>query len=176
MSTAVNAGMISQHWVAVNDANSGRIDWKGVTNATILLAGGIAEMAIGGASEYFSVGVSSSVSIPLIVDGGVRTATNAQRLWQYLNGNTQLANAYPTSIGSLAGKGIDMTFGVSPYSVGYGQAIGSWGNDLISFSATGGNGAALLNLQKSPSLETGLNYGFSLFSYPYSMYNNTPKK
>jgi hypothetical protein len=152
------------------------IDWKGVTNATILLVGGVAEMAIGGATEYFSAGISSSVSIPLIVDGGVRTATNAQRLWQYLNGNTLLANAYPTSIGSLAGKGIDMAFGKSAYSVGYGQAIGSSGNDLISFAATGGTGRALVNIQITQNADAYLNYLFTYLSYPYSLYHNQPNK
>ena len=168
-------GGVANKWISVNGAKSaGNIDWKGVTNASILLVGGLAEMAVGGVTEYLSVGTTSAVSLPLIVDGGVRTVANTQRLWLYLNGNSKVANAYPTSTGALAGKGIDMTFGVSPNSVGFGQTIGGCGNDLISFVLMGGNGAALFDLQKSPSLQTGLNYGFSLFSYPYSLYVNKP--
>jgi len=157
------------------NASSG-IDWKGVTNASVGLIGGVAEMAIGGASEYFSAGTSTVISGPLIIDGGTRTLANGQRIYQYFNGNNSLANAYPTSLGGLIGKGIDMTMGTTVDKVGYGQAIGSWGNDLASFIATGGTGGALLDLINTPSASTGFNYFFTVGSYPYSMYYDKPDK
>ena len=162
--------------IASINATNARIDGEGAVNAIVGLIGGVAEMAVGGAAEYFSAGTSSTASVSLMVDGFARTVANAQRLFMYCNGNAQTANAYPTSIGAIAGKSIDMAFGVSFCNVGFGQAIGGWGNDLTSFVVMGGNGGALLMLQKSPSLETGLNYGYSLFSYPYSMYYNKPSK
>ena len=152
------------------------IDWKGVTNATIGLVGGMAEMTVGGAATYFSAGTTTAISGPLMVDGGVRTVANAQRLWHYFNGKPQLAKAYPTSLGALAGKGIDMAFGTSIYDVGFGQAVGGWGNDLTSFVVMGGNGAAISNLVNTPSPSSMLNYIFSVGSYPYSMYYNAPTK
>ena len=157
-------------------SGQGGINWEGVTNATIGLVGGVAEMAIGGASTYFSAGTTTAISGPLMLDGGVRTVANAQRLGQYFNGKSKLADAYPTSLEALVGKCVDLAFGTSIYNVGFGQAIGGWGNDLTSFVVTGGNGMSLFELQKSPSFGTGLNYGYSLFSYPYSMYYNKPSK
>jgi len=152
------------------------LDWKGITNATIGLIGGVAEMAVGGASEYFSVGTTTAISGPLMLDGGVRAVANAQRLFQYFNGNAKMANAYPTNLGGLAGKGIDMALGTSAYKVGLGQSIGSMGNDFTSFIATGGTGGALLDLMKTPSVSTGFNYFFTVGSYPYSLYYDKPDK
>ena len=111
-----------------------------------------------------------------MVDGGVRTVANIQRLFQYFNGNARLANAFPTSLGGLTGKVVDMAFGTSIYNVGFVQAIGGWGNDLTSFVLMGGTGIALFDLIKTPSPSTMLNYTFTVGSYPYSMYYDKPTK
>jgi hypothetical protein len=160
----------------VNTQSEGGVDWKGITNAGIGIIGGVAEMAAGGLTEYFSGGTSSVFSVFLIVDGFGRTILSANQLGNYLMGNDKYASSAPTSIIGTGGKLVDWSFGVPVNNVGWGQAIGSWGNDLISFVVTGGNGSALLLLQKTPTLENGLNYGFSMFNYPYSMYNNKPSK
>lgn len=133
-------------------------------------------MAIGGASEYFSGGAATPLSVPLMMDGGSRFLLNAQRLFMYANGQSPAANVFPTSGGALIGKLGDMAFGVNSNSLGLGQAIGGWANDLSSFVITGGNASSLSTFLESPSLSTGLNYGFSMFSYPYSMYNDIPTK
>ena len=164
------------HGVKAGSEAGGGINWGGVANASVMLVGGAAEMAVAGGLEYFSAGIATPLSGAIMFDGSARVVANMQRFYLYLNGNTKLADAYPTNLGGLAGKGIDMAFGISVDRVGYGQAIGSWGNDLGSFSMMGGNGLTLFDFYESPSLETGFKYGFSMFSYPYSWYNDKPTK
>ena len=154
----------------------GGIDWSGVVNATISMAGGAAEMAVAGGIEYFSIGLATPASGALMLDGSARVFANMQRLYYYLNGNPAFGNAYPTSLGGIVGKGLDMAFGVPADKIGFGQAIGSWGNEIVSFSMVGGNGLALFDFYESPSLETGIKYGLSFINYPYSLYFDKPTK
>ncbi len=157
-------------------AGGGGIDWSGVANATISMAGGAAEMAFAGGIEYFSIGLATPASGALMLDGSARVFANMQRFYFYLNGNPALGNAYPTSLGGIVGKGVDMAFGVPADKIGYGQAIGSWGNEIVSFSMVGGNGLAIFDFYESPSLETGIKYGLSFINYPYSLYFDKPTK
>ena len=152
------------------------VDWSGVANATISMAGGAAEMAVAGGIEYFSIGLATPASGALMLDGSARVFANMQRLYFYLNGNPVLGNACPTSLGGIVGKGVDMAFGVPADKIGFGQAIGSWGNDLISFIAMGGTGNALYDLIRSPSPQSMSNYLFTVGVYPYSMYYDKPNK
>ena len=154
----------------------GGIDWSGVVNATISMAGGAAEMAVAGGIEYFSIGLATPASGALMLDGSARVFANMQRLYYYLNGNPAFGNAYPTSLGGIVGKGLDMAFGVPADKIGFGQAIGSWGNDFISFIVMGGTGNALYDLIRSPSPQTMSNYLFTVGIYPYSMYYDKPNK
>jgi len=67
-------------------------------------------------------------------------------------------------------SGINIAVGISVYYVGFGLAIGVWGNNLTSFVMLGGNGTAISNLVDAPSPSSMLNYFFSMGSYPYSMF------
>ena len=160
----------------VSTVGGGKIDWGGVANATISMAGGAAEIAVAGGIEYFSIGLATPASGALMLDGSARVFANMQRLYFYLNGNPALGNAYPTSLGGIVGKGVDMAFGVPADKIGFGQAIGSWGNDLSSFIVMGGTGNALYDLIISPSPQSMSNYLFTVGVYPYSMYYDKPNK
>lgn len=150
-------------------ANGGDIDWRGVTNASLLMAGGVAEMVVGGAVEFFSAGTSTPLTVPLMIDGATRTVANAQRLNMYLQGNSSIADAYPTSAGALIGKGFDLTDGVSMDQIGPGQAYYGLVNDVAAFSITGGSGRALQSLVLDPSVGSASNYVFVFGGYVNSI-------
>ena len=168
----VNAITISTNELISNSARIGDIDWEGVTNATILLAGGVAEMAVGGVVEFFSAGVSTPLSVPLILDGAARTVANTQRLSMYINGNSAVADAYPSSLGSALGKIGDMINGVPFDQVGNGQAISGTVNDFSAFVVTGGSGFAFRDALLYTTPANVVNYGFTFFNYSYSMLDN----
>jgi hypothetical protein len=152
--------------------NSGSIDWGGVTNATLLMAGGVAEMVAGGVVEFFSAGISTPLTVPMMVDGAGRTVANAQRLAMYLKGNSKLADAYPTNLGAAIGKFGDLASGVCMDQVGNYQAISGTVNDFTSFVATGGSGFALKRALMNPTPGNFANYGYVFWNYNHSMYGN----
>lgn len=47
----------------------GGIDYGGVLNASLLMAGGVAEMAVGGAVAFFTAGTSTPLTVPMMIDG-----------------------------------------------------------------------------------------------------------
>lgn len=149
--------------------NSGSIDWGGVTNATLLMAGGVAEMVDGGAIEFFSAGTFTPLTVPLMIVGATRMVANTQRLRMYLKGNNRLADAYPTNIGGVVGKTFDLIDGVPMDQIGMGQALYSLGNDLTSFAATGGTAYALQNLVMYPSYGNAGHYAITWASYVYGI-------
>jgi len=104
-----------------------------ISNAALGVAAGVCEMAIGGASEVFSSGTTTAISVPLIVDGGVRTTANSARLIAYFTGHNSFGNTFPSNAGAVFGKSIDMAFGKPFYSYGFGQALGGGANDVGSF-------------------------------------------
>lgn len=70
----------------------------------------------------------------------------------YLRGNTQLANAYPTSLGGAIGKIGDMINGTPMNQVGNGQIITGTVNDFTAFVVTGGSGIALQEALITPTM------------------------
>jgi hypothetical protein len=144
------------------------IDWAGVTNATLNVVGGLIEMGIGGGSEFFTGGTSSAVSIPLIVDGGVRVVTNFTRLLAYSARQNIAGNAIPGNIGAILGKGIDLFTGVPINQYGYGQCLGGVTNNFLSFVVTGGNGSSF----SLPTYRSAIFYGSAYGGYTNSLYND----
>lgn len=133
------------------------------------MAGGVAEMAIGGAVEFFSVGTSTPLTVPLMIDGATRTVANAQRLYMYFKGNSSTADAYPTSLGALVGKGLDLIDGVPMDQIGPGQAYYGLVNDITAFAVTGGSGYALKGLIIDFRVGSVSNYTFVFGGYGYSI-------
>jgi RHS repeat-associated protein len=146
------------------------VDWAGVTNASLNVLGGVSEMIVGGAGEYFSAGTATPVCVPLIVDGGYRTATNFSRLVGYLTLNDKFVNAMPGNIGATIGKGIDMFSGVPIDGYGYGQGIGGATNDFVSFIVTGGTAGSMSNMVSNPTLMHGVWYMSAYGGYTNSLF------
>lgn len=146
------------------------VDWAGVTNSSLNVLGGVGELMLGGAGEYLSVGLATPVCIPLIADGGFRTATNFTRLVGYLTLNDRFANAMPGNIGATIGKGIDMASGKSFYDYGFGQGFGGVTNDFVSFIVTGGTAGSINNMVGNPSLMNGMWYMSTYGGYTNSLF------
>jgi len=146
------------------------VDWAGVANAFLNVLGGVGEIILGGAVEYFSASIATSVCVPLIVDGGYRTATNFSRFVGYLTLNDRFANAMPGNIGATIGKGIDMLSGVPIDGYGYGQGIGGATNDFVSFIVTGGTAVSISNMISNPSLMNGVWYMSAYGGYTNSLF------
>ena len=93
------------------------------------------------------------MTVPLFVDGGGRMGTNASRLAGYFIHHEEMAESMPTSIGGALGKTADM-HGDTFYQYGYGQAIGSGVNDVLSLIVTGGSVGALNDAINNTSFTT----------------------
>ncbi|MBS4056765.1 MAG: hypothetical protein KGZ82_05570 [Bacteroidales bacterium] len=146
------------------------VDWAVVTNASLNVLGGVGEMIVGGAGGYFSAGTATPVCVPLIVDGGYRTATNFSRLVGCLTLNDRFANAMPGNIGATIGKGIDMLSGVPIDGYGYGQGIGGATNDFVSFIVTGGTASAMSNMVNNYNTANAVWYFNSYLGYSNSLF------
>ncbi len=158
--------------IYIDALNSGDSNLGGIINATLLMAGGVAEIAFGGAIAFFTAGTSTPLTVPLMIDGAGRTVANAQRLRMYLRGNHQLANAYPTSLGGAIGKIGDLINGTPMNQVGNGQVIVGSLNDCVAFAFSGGSGFALQEALITPTFSNWALYGFTLVNYNYSLYDN----
>jgi len=129
-------------------------------------------MILGGAGEYFSAGTATPVSVPLIIDGGVRVASNSTRLVAYFFGHNDTGNAIPGNSGAWIGKGFDMATGKSFNDYGYGQAFGGATNDFLSFIVTGGTSESMSSMVNSPSLMNTASYMSVYGGYINSMFYN----
>jgi len=127
-------------------------------------------MIIGGVGEYFSAGTATPVSVPLIIDGGVRAASNSSRLAAYFTGHNVAGNSIPGNAGAWIGKGIDMTTGKSFYDYGLGQGLGGATNDFLSFIVTGGTAGAMNNMVSNPTLGNGIWYMSAYGGYTNSLF------
>ena len=153
-------------------ASGGEIDWAGVTNASLNILGGVGEMIVGGAGEYFSAGTATPVCVPLIIDGGVRVASNSAQLVAYFTGHNAAGNSIAGNTGAWIGKGIDMASGKSFYDYGLGQGVGRATNDFLSFIVTGGTAGTMSNMLSNPTLGNGVWYMSAYGGYTNLLYND----
>jgi hypothetical protein len=128
------------------------------------------ELIIGTGSEYFTGGFSTTLSYPLVIDGGSRVVLNAGRLISYYTGNNKLGNAIPSNIGASVGKLGDMAAGKSFYEYGFGQALGGATNDFGSFIYSGGSGFNLTNMMNNPNSFNSINYWTSHVGYTNGLF------
>lgn len=146
------------------------VDWNGVINATLSTVSGVEEILLGVAAEAYSAGVTTSISVPLVVDGTYRVGANIARLVGYLSHNNKFSNAMPGNIGAAFGKGIDMLSGVPIDGYGYGQGLLGLTNDFTSFIATGGTAGSMNYFANNPSWINGLRYAGSYGGYPNALF------
>ena len=167
---AVNAQLDARR----HELGNGEAGFSDYCSATLNLCGGVAEMAVGGVTEIFSGGSSTVVSVPLCIDGGVRTATNGAKLIAYIFGNNKLGNAIPSNIGATLGKGVDMLEGSSFYKTGRNEALGALTNDLMMFQYSGATGVDLMHTLQYPTVYNKVSYGFSAFTFMYGVNGDVP--
>jgi RHS repeat-associated protein len=139
------------------------LDWKGIGDASIGMLGGAGEIAAGSAAEVGSEGLSTAVSVPLVIDGWGRVGTNFNRLAAYFGGNKALGDALPSNIGGYVGKTLDIFTGVDLYSVGKGQATLGLTNDLLLIISPWGNASAWKSIMELPNLQNTIGLGVSYY-------------
>jgi hypothetical protein len=149
-----------------NPSWSSSVDWKGVLDSSIGIAGGTAEVVLGVAGEAFTAGLSTA----LIVDGVFRIGTNSFRLVAYLTTNGQVGNALPSNLGGMVGKITDGVNGREFYDVGPWQIGLGVTNDIASFVATGGNGSAITGVLSTQGLTRGAHL-YSIGNNYYTVWN-----
>ena len=149
-----------------------QVDWGGTSSATLELVGAISEIIFAASSEYVSLGLSTSTSTALCIDGGVRAISAAERLTYHLTLQDASHTIFPSNIGAGIGQMVDVAYGVDPNIIGKGQIIGSTFNNVGSFIATGGTAFAFSKLYKYPSTSNGISWANSYWGYMSSQYNS----
>lgn len=129
-------------------------------------------MIVGGAGTYFSAGTATPVSVPLIIDGGIRVASNSARLVAYFTGHNDAGNSIAGNAGAWIGKGFDMASGKSFYDYGLGQGLGGATNDFLSFIVTGGTAGYMNSMVINPTYGNVFLYSSTYVGYSNSMFYN----
>ncbi|WP_158800307.1 DUF6443 domain-containing protein [Pedobacter sp. L105] len=148
--SAMEAAVVVQGKGTVDDETSStaspeensKIDWRGVGEASMSMAGGSAEILTSLGGEWFSGGLATPVAFALGADGVTRTGLAGAKLLAAFHGNVH-ARSMPGNIGGLIGSGIDNLRGNKN---GKGQQIGGLLNDAISVILNGGIGGTVATM------------------------------
>ncbi|WP_461639613.1 hypothetical protein [Labilibaculum euxinus] len=135
-------------------------------DAGIGMVSGGTEFLLGATTEVGTEGLTSALSIPMMVDGGARFLSSSAKMGFLLSGDYRNANAIPGNLGGWSGKFTDMAFGTSYYQNGIFMGLGSFTNDFISIVAGGGTGLA--RFVATPTAVNGFAFGTNVSSTVWS--------
>ncbi len=125
------------------------VDWRGVGEASLGIAGGAAEILAACGTEWFSAGIATPVAVGLATDGSFRVGFASVKLMAALGGMTEARNA-PSNLGGMIGMGVDKVTGSMN-----GQKIGALINDVGTVILTGGTAGTISTLL-NPSAKLGI--------------------
>jgi hypothetical protein len=159
---------VEPYGVGFTQFGEGDLNWSEIGSSSVGLLLGIGEVALGASGEFFTGGLSTAI----VIDGVIRVGSNATKLGLLFSDNNRNGVATPTNAGGWVGKMFDLASGSTYGEISTGQGIGSFTNDFITFSGTGGSALSLSKAIMYPSLSSVYGYGLTITGTPYTAHSD----